>query len=421
MFFMLRNSLLFDVVVKFATMPSYLCKIGTADGRVVEKQFDATSKVQLKENLEDQGFYVFMIRRKSLQLFQSGEQSTGRPTGRRFLSFNQELLVLFRSGLPILQILDTQIEQMEPGAFRDGLSDIREDIRGGGNLSDAFAKYPRFFPPLYVASVKAGEKTGDLPVTLSRFLEYQKRVEAIRAKIRSASFYPLMLTSAAFIVVLFLLFFVVPSFTKIYADANVELPLITRMLIGLAGLLGNYWYLLALAVAGGFIFIRSMLRTTNGRLLVDKTLLKLPFFGPLKTEYALSSFCRTLGTTLSSGTPMVPAMQMSRGTLNNLRLEKEMVQAIRRVEEGTTLSDSLQRTGYFPTLALRMVTVGETSGSLTEMLGDVSDFYESEVERRLTKLTTMIEPILMMVMGLLIAFIIMAMYIPIFQLAGTVG
>jgi type IV pilus assembly protein PilC len=402
-------------------MPSYLCKIGTADGRVVEKQFDATTKEQLKENLEEQGFYVFQIRRKALQFFLAGEKRAGRPTGRRFLSFNQELLVLFRSGLPILQILDTQLEQMEAGAFRDVLSDIREDIRGGSTLSDAFTKYPRFFPPLYVASVKAGEKTGDLPVTLSRFLDYQKRVEAIRAKIRSASFYPLMLTSAAVIVVMFLLFFVVPSFTKIYADANVELPLMTRMLIGVADLLGRYWYLLLLVAATVFVCFRFLLRTMSGRLLVDKYLLKLPFFGPLKTEYALSSFCRTLGTTLSSGTPLVPAMQMSRGTLSNLGLEKEMVQAIRRVEEGTSLSDALQRTGYFPTLAVRMVTVGETSGSLTEMLGDVADYYESEVESRLTKLTTMIEPILMMVMGMLIAFIVLAMYIPIFQLAGTVG
>ena len=402
-------------------MPSYLCKIGTADGRVVEKQIEAAGKEQLKENLEEQGFYVFQIRRKALQVFASGEQRADRPTGRRFLSFNQELLVLLRSGLPILQILETQIEQMEAGGFREVLIEIREDIRGGSVLSDAFSKYPRFFPALYVASVKAGEKSGDLPVTLKRYLEYQKRVETIRAKVRSASFYPLMLTTAAVIVVLFLMFFVVPSFTQIYADANVELPLMTRLLMGFADVLGTYWYLLLATAVAVVVFFRTMLRTSRGRLVVDKNLLKLPFLGPLKKEYALSSFCRTLGTTLSSGTPMVPAMQMSRGTLNNLCLEKEMVQAIHRVEEGSSLSESLQRTGYFPVLALRMVTVGESAGSLTEMLGDVSDYYEDEVERRLTKLTTMIEPVLMMVMGLLIAFIIMAMYIPIFQLAGTVG
>ncbi len=401
-------------------MPSYLCKIGTADGRVVEKQFDSTSKEQLKEHLQDQGFYVFQVRRKSLQLFSTGKQKASRISGRRFLSFNQELLVLLRSGLPIVQLLDTLIDQMEASGFRDALADIREDIKGGSVLSDAFSKFPRFFSPLYVAAIKAGEKTGDLPETLSRFLIYQKRVEAIRAKVRSASFYPLLLTSAATLVVMFLMVYVVPTFTQIYADAKVELPLMTQMLIGFSGLIRNYWYLLLLVGIGVFTFWGALLRSQRGRLKVDKLILKLPFVGGLKTDYALSGFSRTLGNTLASGTPLVPSMQMSRGTLNNLSLEQEMVQAIRRVEEGTSLSDSLERTGFFPALALRMISVGETSGSLTEMLADVAEYYESEVERRLTLLTTMIEPVLMMVMGFVIAFIIVAMYIPIFQLAGTV-
>jgi type IV pilus assembly protein PilC len=402
-------------------MPSYLCKIGTADGRVVVKEFDSTSKEQLKDNLQDQGFYVFQVRRKSFQFLAEGGQKSSRLSGRRFISFNQELLVLLRSGLPIVQVLDTLIEQMEIGGFRDALTDIREDIKGGSVLSDAFNQFPRFFPPLYVASIKAGEKTGDLPETLSRYMVYQKRVEAIRAKIRSAAFYPMLLTSAAVLVVIFLMLFVVPTFTQIYADADVELPLLTQLLIGISKLLKDYWYLLLLAVIGILSVFKLLLRSSPGRLKIDKLVLKVPFFGGLKIDYALSGFCRTLGTTLASGTPLVPAMKMSRGTLNNLSLEKEMVQAIKRVEEGTSLSDSLDRTGFFPALALRMVGVGESSGSLTEMLGDVSEYYESEVERRLTRLTTMIEPVLMMTMGLLIAFIIVAMYVPIFQLAGTVG
>lgn len=402
-------------------MPSYICKIGTADGRIVEKEFDSSSREQLKENLQEQGFYVFKIRRKSIQLLSSGERQSGRLSGRRFLSFNQELLVLLRSGLPVVQILDTLIEQMEAGSFRDALTDIRDDIKGGSVLSDAFVKFPRFFPPLYIAAVRAGEKTGDLPETLTRFMLYQKRVEAIRAKVRSASFYPILLTSAAAIVVVFLMLYVVPTFSQIYADANVELPLMTRLLMSFSALVTNYWYLLVIAGIGGTVSAKMLLRTSRGRLKLDQIMLVLPFFGKLTLDYALSGFCRTLGTTLASGTPLVPAMQMSRGTLNNLCLEREMVQAIRRVEEGTRLSESLERTGFFPTLALRMVSVGETSGSLTEMLGDVAEYYEGEVEHRLTRLTTMIEPILMMTMGLLIAFIIVAMYVPIFQLAGTVG
>ena len=402
-------------------MPTYQCKIGTADGRIVNKNYDSTTRDQLQENLEEQGFHVFQIRRESMSFFYGGQHKSARMTGRRFLSFNQELLVLLRSGLPVLQIFDTQIEQMEAGAFRDIISEIREEIRGGSSLSDAFAKFPRFFPTLYVASLKAGEKTGDLPETLSRFLEYQKRVETIRAKVRSASFYPLLLTTAAVIVVVFLMFFVVPRFSQIYADANVDLPLMTRALIGISTLIGSYWYLLPIVLVIAVPLTKSLFRSSHGRLRVDCFLLRVPFVGGLKIDYALSSFNRTLGTTLASGTPLVPAMQMSRGTLNNLSLEKEMVQAVRRIEEGSSLSESLKRTGFFPLLALRMISVGETSGSLTEMLGDIADYYEAEVEQRLTKLTTMIEPILMMIMGLMIAFIIVAMYVPIFQLAGTVG
>ncbi|HMB16396.1 MAG TPA: type II secretion system F family protein [Pelovirga sp.] len=402
-------------------MPSYQCKIGMADGRIVDKVFDSTTSDQLRESLQEQGFHVFRIRRQSLAFFQGGQHKSARMTGRRFLSFNQELLVLLRSGLPVLQIFDTQIEQMEAGTFRDIIGEIREEIRGGNSLSEAFSKFPRVFPPLYVAAIKAGEKTGDLPETISRFLEYQKRVEAIRAKVRSASFYPLLLTSAAVIVVVFLMLFVVPRFTQIYADANVALPLMTRALIGISGLIGSYWYLILIALVVAVMLTRSLIHSSRGRLRIDRLLLHIPFLGGLKTEYALSGFNRTLGTTLASGTPLVPAMQMSRGTLNNLSLEQEMIQAIRRVEEGSSLSDSLKRTGFFPPLAVRMVTVGETSGSLTTMLSDIADYYEAEVEHRLTRLTTMIEPILMMIMGLMIAFIIVAMYVPIFQLAGTVG
>ena len=402
-------------------MPSYQCKIGTADGRIVDKIFESTTRDQLRENLQEQGFHVFRIRRQALAFFQRDQSKSVRITGRRFLSFNQELLVLLRSGLPILQIFDTQIEQMEAGTFRDIINEIREEIRGGSSLSDAFAKFPNFFPPLYVASIKAGEKTGDLPETMSRFLEYQKRVEAIRAKVRSASFYPLLLTSAAVIVVIFLMLFVVPRFTQIYADANVDLPLMTRTLIGISGLIGSYWYLILIALVVAVTLAKSLFHSSRGRLQVDRFLLLVPFVGGLKTDYALSSFNRTLGTTLHSGTPLVPAMQMSRGTLNNLSLEKEMIQAVRRVEEGSSLSESLKRTDFFPPLALRMLSVGESSGSLTDMLSDIADYYEAEVEQRLTRLTTMIEPVLMMVMGLMIAFIIVAMYVPIFQLAGTVG
>ena len=410
-----------DAMLRFCAMPSYLCKIGTADGRVVEKTFDAAGREQLKENLEEQGFFVFQIRLQLFQFLKQADAQRGKLSGRRFLAFNRELLVLLRSGLPVLQVFDALLSQMETSGLREVLGEIREEVKGGSMLSDAFAKYPRYFPHLYVASIRAGEKTGDLPVTLTRYLEYQQRVEEIRARVRSASFYPVLLTTAAVSVLVFLILYVVPSFTQIYADAKVELPFMTRMLIGFSDGFGRIAPLLLVACVILYFSFKGAARTSKGRLFFDKGLLRLPFFGQLMRDYALSSFSRTLGTTLASGTPLVPAMTMSRGTLNNRVLENEMVSAIHRVEEGTALSDSLQRSGFFPVIALRMIGVGETTGALDEMLGEVAAYYESEVERRLTLLTTLIEPVLMLSMGLMIGAIVFAMYVPIFQLGTAIG
>lgn len=300
------------------------------------------------------------------------------------------------------------------------LREIREDIRGGSSISEAFAKYPKYFPHLYIATLRAGERTGDLPVTISRYIAYQKRVEVIKAKVRNAAFYPTLLTIAVTLVVLFLMLYVVPRFTQIYADANVALPLLTRILIAAANGLSKGLPLLIPLVIGSAVLIRMFLRSERGSLLLDRFKLKLPFFGQLVIEYAMLSFCRTLGTVLASGIPIVQSLQMSRGTLNNRVLESRMSVATRRIEEGASISDAFEQVGYFPNIALRMISVGETGGALAEMLGDVADYYEGEVEQRLERLTALIEPVMMASMGLLIGGIVIAMYIPIFRLGATI-
>ncbi len=400
-------------------MSTYRCKIGTADGRVLEKDFEAASREALQESLEEQGFFVFRIRKSSLQWFSKG-MGGGSLGGRRFLSLNQEMLVLIRSGLPILQVLDTLVDRMEAGGLLNALQEIRSDVKGGSSLSDAFGRFPQLFPQLYVASLRAGEQSGDLPITLGRYIEYQKRVEAIKAKVRSATFYPAILAIAVTVVLGFLLLYVIPTFTQVYADANIQLPFLTRMVIALAnGLVSGLPFWLPGLVIGLFL-LRTYARTARGAVLVDRLKLRLPFFGELLNEYALSTFCRTFATTLASGIPIVQSMQMARGTLNNRVLEKRLSGAVNRIQEGAKISEALEQEGNFPVIALRMIGVGETSGSLVDMLTDVSEYYEDEVERRLDRLTTIVEPLMMMTMGLLIGGIVVAMYIPIFQLAGTV-
>jgi type IV pilus assembly protein PilC len=271
-----------------------------------------------------------------------------------------------------------------------------------------------------VASLRAGEQSGDLPVTLARYIAYQKRVEVIRAKVRSATFYPSLLAVAVVVVLAFMLLYVIPNVTKVYTDASAELPWLTRLVVGLSqGLvtaLPLWLPLLVIAV----IVLRQLTQTDRGSYLLDCWKLRLPFFGALFSEYSLSAFCRTLATTLASGITVVQSMQMARGVLNNRLLEGRMAVAIRKIQEGTRISDALEQTDAFPVIALRMIGVGETSGSLGDMLVDVADYYESEVERRLERLTTLIEPLMMLIMGLLVGGIVVAMYIPIFQLAGTV-
>jgi type IV pilus assembly protein PilC len=401
-------------------MSTYRCKIGTSDGRVLEKEFEAENREALQESLEAQGFFVFKIHKASLQWFSKGVGG-GSLSGRRFLTLNQEMQVLIRSGLPILQVLDTLVDRMEAGGLLNTLQDIRTDVKGGSSLSDAFGRFPKMFPQLYVASLRAGEQSGDLPITLNRYIEYQKRVEAIRAKVRSATFYPALLAVAVTVVLGFLMLYVIPSFTQVYADAGMQLPLMTRIVIALADGLVAWLPVWAPALLFSLFLLRTYARTEGGAFMVDRIKLRLPFFGVLLQEYALSTFCRTFSITLASGIPVVQAMQMSRGTLNNRVQEKQLANAVKRIEEGARISEALEQTGNFPIIALRMIGVGESSGSLVDMLADVSDYYEDEVERRLDRLTTMVEPLMMMTMGLLIGGIVVAMYIPIFQMAGTVG
>lgn len=397
-------------------MSTYRCKIGTADGRVLEKDFEADSRDALQQSLEEQGFFVFRIRKKSLKWFSGGSSITGR----RFLALNQEMMVLIRSGLPIIQVLNALIERMEAGPLLNTLQEIRKDVKGGSSLSEAFERFPNMFPHLYVASLRAGEQSGDMPITLARYIEYQKRVEAIKAKVRSASYYPIILLLLVTGVLAFLLLYVIPTFTQVYADANVELPLLTRFVIALGNGLVSTLPFWVPALIASFFAIKAYLKTDRGALIIDRLKLRLPFFGDLLGEYAISTFCRTFATTLASGIPIVQSMQMARGTLNNRVLEQRLVGATNRIQEGAKISEALEQTGDFPVIALRMIGVGETSGSLVDMLTDVSEYYESEVERRLDRLTTMIEPLMMLTMAGLISVIVVAMYLPIFQMAGTV-
>ncbi|HEX9023071.1 MAG TPA: type II secretion system F family protein [Geobacteraceae bacterium] len=402
-------------------MAIYTCKLGSADEKIVEKEFEATSRETLRQSLEEQGFFVFEIRKKPFQFLWEKGIGRRRVDTKELLAFNQELLVLLKAGLPIIQALDTVLEKGGKGKLPDILGEVKEEIKGGAALSDAFEKHPKVFSHLYVASIRAGEKTGDLPQTLRRFIAFQKRVEGFRKKVVSALAYPAILLTLASCVVTFLLIYVVPTFSKIFADAGSQLPLPTQMLIAFTAAFRKY-VLLIIAMIVAFVSIfRRWSGTEQGRFLVDGWKLRIPFVGRVLNTYAVAGFSRTLGTILGSGIPIVEALRMSVGTLNNRVLERRLLDAVVRVEEGTMLTVAIEKVGMMPPLALRMLGVGESTGALEEMLGEISDYFEEEIDRELHFLTTAIEPAIFIVMGVVIGTIIITMYLPIFKIAGAVG
>lgn len=405
-------------------MPLFTCKLGTPDGTIVQRELEAVDEVQLRAGLEGQGYHVFALQRAGLKLsFNLLKQRGGRIDNRDLLAFNQELVVLLKSGMPILPVLDAILEHRlkAGGALAQVLGQVREDVKGGAALSTAFERHGRLFPPLYLASVRAGERTGEVPQTIRRYIVFLKRSEELRKKLISALVYPAILVVVAVLAIMLLLIYVVPTFSQVYADAGSQLPLLTRLLINFTGVLRStviVWLPLLLAA---IVALRSWSRSEGGRQRVDRWKLALPVVGDLFFGYAVSVFSRTLATLLGSGIPIVESLRMSSGTLNNRLLEKGMAVAIHQVEEGGRLSVALEQQQLMPPLALRMLGVGEATGSMEEMLSDIAEHLEAQVEERLQLLSTAIEPAVMLIMGLVIGVIIVAMYLPIFKLAGTVG
>ena len=402
-------------------MALYTCKLGSTEGRIIVKEFESVNPEILRVSLEEQGFFVFEVKKKPLQFLWEKGGGRRKVDNKTLLTLNQELLVLIKAGLPIIQAIDTILERFDRGHLADILKEVRENVKGGMALSDALEKYPKAFPHLYIASVRAGERTGDLPLTIRRYISFLKRVEEVRKKFVSALVYPSILVTVAIIAIVFLLVYVVPTFSQVYADAGSQLPLPTRILITFSTALKQYILVVVALIVAGVMAMRRWSATARGRFWVDDLKIRLPFIGEVFSKFAVASFTRTLATVIGSGIPIVESLKMSVGTLNNVVLEKRLLQAVVKVEEGMSLSNAIESVKFMPPLALRMLGVGETTGSLEEMLSDISEYFESDIDTRLHLLTTAIEPAIMIVMGLVVGVIIVTMYLPVFRIAGTVG
>jgi len=399
-------------------MPEFIVRVGTPDGEIVERHIQAATMRAAQEELQRQGMHVFEAKRGAVSLRDLLPRGGRVISTERFLLFNQELLALVKAGLPIIQSFDIMLERQKNVRFREVLTDIREKIKSGVALSDAFASYGDQFPPIYSTSLRAGERSGDLEGVLRRFLRYQKIIVNLRKRVIGALIYPSVLIVLSIGMVMIMLTYVIPKFSEFYIGFGKELPPFTRFMIAFAnGLRGNIVFVLVGLVAGAVLLRRWA--TTTGRLLWDRFKLRIPLAGGILHRFAIMQFTQSLGTLLSGGTPMVPAIEIASQSVTNQLIATRIANIVQNVREGEPLWRSLESTGVTSDLAVEMIKVGESTGALTEMLANVSEFYDEEIEARLSRVVAAIEPIILVIMGGVIAILLYAFYLPLFQLSSV--
>jgi type IV pilus assembly protein PilC len=399
-------------------MPEFIVRVGTPEGEIVERTVQAASARAAQEELRKQGMHVFEAKRGVVTLRDLIPRGRKVISTERFLLFNQELLALVKAGLPIIQSFDIMLERQKDPRFREVLTDIREKIKSGIALSDAFASYGDAFPAIYSTSLRAGERSGDLEGVLRRFLRYQKIIVNLRKRVVGALIYPAVLVCLSIGMVIIMLTKVIPKFIEFFAGFGAELPLVTRMAIAFANVVNEHLLLIVISVVAIAVLLRRWI-TTTGRMAWDRFKLRIPLVGGILHRFAIMQFTQSLGTLLSGGTPMVPSIEIASQSVTNQDVSSKIFGVVQNVREGEPLWHSLEATGAVSDLAVEMIKVGESTGALTEMLTNVSEFYDEEIEARLTRLVAAIEPIILVVMGIVIAVLLYAFYLPLFQLSGV--
>jgi type IV pilus assembly protein PilC len=397
-------------------VPEFIARIGTSDGTVMERAFTADSEKALLDDLKGREYLVFGIRRKSALagLIPGGGRSRS-VSMKEFLLFNQELAALIKAGLPILAGLDILIERRKNPVFRKALTDVRDRVRGGAALSEAFDAQGDLFPKIYSSTVASGERSGEVASVLQRYISYQKTMMTLRRKIVSALIYPSFLFLVSVGIVIIFITYVVPKFKEFYADFGADLPLITKLLVGLSAGVTEHAPIVLVLLLGAVVGARMWLKTPQGRLALDRWKVRLPLVGAIWHRFAVSRFARTLGTLVAGGIPVVTAIGISAHAVGNQEFERELLTVERKVREGGSLWQSLEETGLFSDIAIEMTKVGESTGSLQEMLTHVASFYDEEIDNRLQTLIALLEPAMLIGMGFLIGVMFLAIYLPLLR------
>jgi len=396
-------------------MGEFVCRVADADGRVFSHVEPANTLDEARQKLADRGLYVYSVESRGGRLGSLVRRRTGRQVGGSdFLILNQQFNTLIKAGLPILRALDLLATRASSPKLRPVISQIRDQVREGKSLSEAVDQ-AGVFSKVYSTAILAGEKSGNLPGVLDYYIAYQRVSTGVKKKIIATLIYPTLLISVAIIIVTYLVTSVIPKFALLYRDMNVELPTPTRVLITLTV---DYRYVflgfvavLAFAAAGVFLWSR----TEEGGTAFDRFKFRLPVVGDTLLKFQVAQFSRTLSTLLTGGTPLVAGLQTATEAITSRLLRSTLAHTTQMVREGESLHGALSSTGVMPEMAVDMIEVGESSGAISPMLNSVAEFYEEEVNLRLSTMVSLIEPVLLIIMGLFVAFILISLYLPIFS------
>lgn len=403
-------------------MPVFAYRAARPDGSTFDGHIEGEDETSTRSKLEGQGLLVFRIARRGARQASRSLSLAGwsRLSLQEFLVFNQELYALIKAGLPVLRVWELLIERTRYQSFRQALQSVRQDIRGGASASEALAKHPQFFPDLYLATIRAGEQSGNLADVLQRYIAYLKLMIGLRQKVTKALAYPAFLVVVGVAVIGFLMSYVVPTFVSVYGQMASSLPAATQALMAITQVIEGQAVSLVVGTIVVVLAGRAWYRTPSGRMVMDRLLLHWPVIGPVLIKHHTIQLTRTLATVLAGGTPLVDALEVARGAVSNRSVSSGLVAAVQDIREGSTLAAALEGPKVLPKLAIEMLSVGEETGSLEAMLRDVAEFYEGDLDVRLSQLTTWIEPVLLLVMGVVVGAIVIIMYLPVFQMGGTV-
>jgi type IV pilus assembly protein PilC len=399
----------------------FRCRLGTAGGEIIEGVYVADSEAHLRRELEDKGLFVLSLQRRGMLPAVGLSRGSRRRIGRQeLLVFNQELATLIKAGMPLVQSLDILRQRVSNPTFKAVLDGVYEKVKAGTALSDAFGEHPDLFPGVYSASLMAGERAGNLDEVIRRYVAYEKVIGAVKRRTISALIYPCILVTMMLILIGIIVLRVVPAFSEFYSNFGKQLPLSTRIIIGISNFtVGNLPFIVVGLIAGG-IALASWWKQPGQRTRVDRMLLELPWAGATVRKFSTAQLARTLATLLGGGIPLVNALEIAGRAMSNRYLASELVDVTRRVREGEGFAAGLRERGVFADVAVKMVEVGESTGALQEMLNSLAEFYDEEIETEVQRFITLIEPVILVVMGAVIALVVLALYMPLFELSSVV-